>query len=146
MKPVLLAVVLFAGTLSAGDSDFDRTVADLEDHLGKRRLRIPFLGVATFLAGAARPVGVHAFKLAVIEDVDGRDARGFEPRLRDGWRPVIRVKENRGRSMTTIYGRDEGNWVRMLMMTVNHDDAVVMQFRVRYSRFLQLIADKARGD
>jgi hypothetical protein len=122
--------------------DFDRLVGDLERHYGKRRLHVPFLGLASFVgSGLARPLGASSLKLAIIEDVDR--SRPFAPRLGGAWRPVIRVSR-RGEESTAIFGLDEGKWVKLVTLVQDGDQAVVMQFRLRPSQLLEYIARQAR--
>jgi hypothetical protein len=143
---LLLTTVLAGGPalIAAQDDDdldFDRLVAAVERHYGKRRLHIPFMGVASFLSGAARPLGASGVKLAVIQDVDRAGA--FQPRLPHGWRPLVRISRD-GQEETAIYGHDEGKSVKMFMIAQEGDDAVVMQFKMHPSRILEFIARKAR--
>jgi len=142
-KLTLCALLLAAPAFPAdGEAfNFDRVVSEAEKHFGQRRMRIPFLGLATFLTGAARPLGASGFDLAIFEDV-GR-VRSFTPKLGAGWRPVIRLREH-DREETVIWGRDEGSWIHMLLVNQDGGDAVVMQFRLRPTRFLEYIAQKAR--
>lgn len=142
---VLLAALLLVpmGAADGEDFDFDKLVGQVERHYGRQRLHIPFLGLATSLSsGIARPFGAGGVKLAVIEGIDRSDG-AFAPRLGPGWRPVVRVSR-RGEEATAIFGRDEGKWVKVLTLVHDGDEAVVMQFRLRPSRFLEFIASKAR--
>lgn len=146
LSSLLLATALLGGpALNAAqdddDFDFDRLVASVERHYGKRRLHIPFMGVASFLSGAARPLGASGMKLAVIQDIE--PAGVITPRLPHGWRPLVRVSRD-GHEETAIYGRDEGKAVKMLMLTQEGGDAVVMQFKLHPSKLLEFIAHKAR--
>ena len=143
---MLASVLLSAPALPAAQEDddgfhFDRLVADLERHYGKRRLRIPLMGVASFLSGAARPLGASGLKLAIIENVEAGQA--FSPRMPHGWRPLVRVSRD-GREETAIFGHDEGKSVKMLMLTQEGDQAVVMQFTMHPGKLLEFLAAKAR--
>ena len=147
--PLRLSLCLLAAALASGpslpaasgeDFDFDRLVSSVERHYGKRRLHIPFMGVASFLSGAARPLGASGVKLAVIEDVDRAEA--FAPTLPHSWRPVIRIVKE-GREETAIFGRDEGKSIKLLLLTQDGGQAVVMQCRMHPSKFLEFLASRA---
>jgi hypothetical protein len=140
---ILVSLVFALPAISAdGENvDFDRVVRDAERHFGTSRARIPFLGVATFITGAARPFGASGFRLALFEDVDADQP--FTPKLSAAWRPVVRVRESSGEGVT-IYGRDEGHWIHLLMINQDGGGAVLAQFRLRPSRFLEFVARKAR--
>lgn len=137
----LLATGLSLPAASGEDFDFDRLVSSVERHYGKRRLHIPFMGVASFLSGAARPLGASGVKLAVIEDVDR--AETFAPTLPLSWRPIIRIAKD-GRQETAIFGRDEGKSIKLLLLTQDGGQAVVMQCRMHPSKFLEFLASRAR--
>jgi hypothetical protein len=132
---------------SAKDWDFRDAVEDLERHLGARRLRIPLWGVMKFIGYPVyRPLGVKDFDMAIFEDVPERleEEPSLLRRLGPGWRPVLRVRERHG-DHVYLYARDEGSWIRMVMLTVDRNDAVLMHFKMRPSGFLVYVAKTARG-
>lgn len=142
-----LVTTLAAGSATPVDrglDDFDGVVKSIESHYHKKRVWIPFMGVIGFVSNAARPLGASDFRLAVV---DGIGDRNNPPDLTFGehWRPVIRVRERNGESIN-IMAREEGTkTVKLLMMVVDNDNAVVMQMRMSPTRFLQFIAEKARN-
>ena len=149
MRTLALSLLLLAPLpAAAAEFDFDDLVEDVERHLDAHRVKIPLWGlirVATW--PAYRPFGVSSFNLAVFEDV--RRSRGGEPeslrRLGPSWRPVLRIRERHG-DQVYMYARDEGSWVRMIVLTVDHDDAVLVQFKLRPSALLLYVSKAARGD
>ena len=52
---ILLAGLLGAGEMSAGDHGFDRVVRNIESEYGARRLGIPLLGLVNAIVKVARP-------------------------------------------------------------------------------------------
>ena len=141
-----LTTAIVAGTATPVDrglDDFDGVVKSVESHYHKKRVWIPFMGVIGFVSNAARPLGASDFRLAVVDGIGGRSN---PPDLTFGehWRPVVRVRERNGESVN-IMAREEGRTaVKLLMMVVDNDNAVVMQMRMSPTRFLQFIAEKAR--
>ena len=142
----LAAICLLLAPLPvlAKDFHFRDAVEDMERDLGARRLRIPLWGLIKIAAFPVyRPMGVKDFDMAIFEDARWR---GEEPalfrRLGAGWRPMLRVKERNG-EYVVIYARDEGSWVRMLMLTVGGDDAVMAQFKMRPSGLMVFLSQKA---
>lgn len=132
----------------AEDWDFDRAVRGVERDLGGRRLKIPLFGLISAIAYPVyRPMGVKNFKMVIFEDLERRREAAPAPRLElgPGWRPVVRVVERHGDTVN-IYARDEGTWVRMILLTVDHDDAVLMQFKIRPSGLLTFVSKHARGE
>ncbi len=141
-----LASVLIAATAAPVDrglDDFDGIVRHLESHFHKRRLWIPLMGLVNFVSHAARPLGASDFKLAVIEDVDAR-ANPPDVTFTEHWRPVLRVQERDGESVSIMSRPDGHKAVKLLMLVADDDDAVVMQMRMSPTRFLEFIAEKAR--
>lgn len=143
-----LLALLVPAALMAGDRfEFDDAVRHIEARLDTERTRIPFLGFASGLAGFfAAPFGAQSFKIAIFDRVDAPPSarRGLFDRAPEGWRTVLRVRQRNGEDVTMIC-RDEGSWARLMMAVVNRNDAVLMQFKVRPTRLLTLIAEKSRA-
>ena len=137
-------VATSAMPVDRGLDDFDGVVKQIESHYRKKRVWIPLMGLVSFVSNAARPLGASDFKLAVIDDVNNRTN---PPDLTFGqsWRPVIRVRERNGESVN-IMAREEGQKaVKLLMLVVDNDNAVVMQMRMAPTRFLEFVAEQARN-
>jgi hypothetical protein len=147
MTPVLVVLLIAPTALAAvRDFTFDDAVRELEGRLQTRRLRIPFLGFATGVAGVVgRPFGATSFRLAIFDDAYVPDAMrdSLLGDLPPEWRPVLRARR---RDQVPIYGREEGSWVRLLMVAVDHNDVVLTQFRLRPTRLMTFQADWVRGD
>ena len=137
-----IVVALAASALALGGDkpdDFNGILKRVESHYGKRHMRIPFIGLATFASHFTRPLGASDFKIAVIEGVDARSSvPDFEPG--PGWKAFIRTTSRSGEH-TVMYARDEGEAVRTFMLVVDRDEAVVMQMRLNPSRFAKLLED-----
>ncbi len=127
-----------------GLDDFDGVVKHIESHYQKKRVWIPLMGLVSFVSNAARPLGASDFKLAVIDDVNNRT---IPPDLTFGqsWRPVVRVRERNGESVNIMAREDGHKAVKLLMLVVDNDNAVVMQMRMAPSRFLEFVAERARN-
>ncbi len=141
----LLALALaLPGGLAARDFDFDNAVEDMENRLGKRRLRIPFLGLAVGAAGlVGRPLGATGFRMAIFEDVRTPESVIREPfgEMPSTWRPLLRVRE--ARETVSVYARDEGDWAHLLMAVVERNEVVLMRFKLRPSRLMAFLAERA---
>lgn len=146
---LLIASALLAATALPVDEeldDFDGVVRRLESHFRKQRVWIPFMGAVNFVSQAARPLGASDFKLAVIDEVDARGRGPLDVPFRDRWKPVVRVRDRDGESVD-IMAREEGHRaVKLLMLVVDDDSAVVMQMRMAPTRFLEFVAEKSRHD
>ncbi|MBI1790468.1 MAG: hypothetical protein HYR60_23285 [Acidobacteria bacterium] len=139
MRSFLLLTLLLPLAAAGRDLSFDSAVRQVESHYNTRRAHIPFLGLAGLAVGVARPFGVKDFRLAVFEDLDrARDAKPLD--LRDAgadWRPLVRVHSRRSGEATYIYVREEGQWWKMLLVTVDHSDATVLQMSLKPAQILK---------
>ena len=142
-----LAAAFITGTATPVDrglDDFDGVVKSVETHYHKQRVWIPLMGLIGFVSQAARPLGASDFKLAVIDGLEDRHNPPPDLTFGESWRPVVRVRERNGESVN-IMAREEGyRAVKLLMLVVDHDNAVVMQMRMSPTRFLQFVAERAR--
>jgi len=132
MKSLRVAIlVLCASSLAfGGDPEFHTIVKSIEHTYGVHHLRIPFLGVAMFLA---RPSGVHGLKLAVFEGFRSPGdteavRRVIERSLGPEWHPFVRVlsKANDGET-TMIYTNFSGDRMRMMVVNLEPTETVVVK-------------------
>ncbi|MFN7922362.1 MAG: hypothetical protein U0Q16_19825 [Bryobacteraceae bacterium] len=134
--------------LLGGEFEFDDAIRHMEDRLETRRLRIPLLGLATGVAGlAAAPFGAESFRIAIFDHVDAPPSARAHlfPQAPEGWRTVLRVREQNGEHVT-MFCRDEGSWARLMMVVLDRHDAVLMQFKMRPTRLLTHLAERARRE
>lgn len=134
-------LLIAAAPLAAVDRYFENAVEEIEQRTGGQRVRIPMWGLVRWVgSAAARPVGAKDFDLAVFENLErGLVDRPFAwLRLSSGWQPVVRV-HSPGRESVAIYVRPEGEWYRVLLATIERDEAVVMKFTMKPDRILTLV-------
>jgi hypothetical protein len=132
-----------ASPVDRGLDDFDGVVKSIESHYHRKRVWIPLMGLVNFVSHAARPLGASDFKLAVI---DGIGDRANPPDLTFGevWRPVVRVRERNGEVVNIMARQEDRSAIKLLMLVVDDNNAVVMQMRMAPTRFLEFVAEKAR--
>lgn len=144
MRPIIAALLLASSCLPAfsGDNSFSSLVRQVEQHYGHRRMFLPFVGA---LAGlAARPAGVTEFHFAIVPVSAAAAGRTPEFHPGAGWRPLVRVTEKHG-EQTVVYARDEGAAnVRMLLVTRDHSDAVVVEMRLDAHHLAKFVNEKSR--
>jgi hypothetical protein len=131
---LLLALVLFAPATARAD-DFDAVVKNVRAACGGKKVRIPFLGLAGFATKIVRPAGVKSFKLAVFEDLTrAGDVSGLGAAigrsLGPGWRPLVRVRAGRGAAQTHVYVREDGNNLKLMIVTLDGEQATVIRAKV----------------
>lgn|ERR1044072_348911 len=131
---LLLTFVLFAPAIVRAD-DFDTVVKNVRAACGGKKVRIPFLGLASFATKIVRPAGVKSFKLVVFEDVTrAGDVSGLGAAIGQSlgpeWRPLVRIRSGRGAEQTHVYVRDAGNNLRVMIVTLDGQQATVIRAKV----------------
>jgi hypothetical protein len=131
----LLLAFVFSSPATVRADDFDAVVKNVRAACGGKRVRIPFLGLAGFATRLVRPAGVKSFKLAVFEDVRMTgDALGLGAAigqsLGPGWRPLVRVRSGRGAAQTHVYIREAGDNLKLMIVTLDGDQATVIRAKV----------------
>ena len=150
MRTLLLSALLLAPALTApawaGDRWFNDAVDELESTMGGERVKIPMWGLLRFVGGiATRPVGAKDWDLAIFERIHhSRLDRPFAWHgLGPSWKPMVRV-HSPGKESVAIYVKEEGSWYRVLMATIDRNDAVVMKFTMKPDR-LAMWVNNIRG-
>jgi hypothetical protein len=156
MRPlVLLAIVGFSA--AAADSEFKAIVSAISDEYHTQPLRIPFLKMANVVTFVARPAGAKHFDLAVFQNLGARTRGGrdlpqlIERRVGPGWKPFLRTTSHH--ETTIIYMRPEGRDCRLLLTTIQPDQATVIQLQLNpdgISRWmnspLESVRHQSRGE
>ncbi|MGA2571529.1 MAG: hypothetical protein ABSF23_13500 [Terracidiphilus sp.] len=133
-------VVLAAG----GEGGFDGVVGSIETHYHVRATRIPFLGLASLIAGAATHGGVGGIHLAQFEHfsgpVDGEQLnRMVEEKLGRGWERMIRETSRHGGEQTLIYVRPEGKRMGLFVLDLDGNEMDVVKVSVDPDRLNETI-------
>lgn len=134
LSALLLAFVLSSPATASAD-EFDSVVRSVRAACGGKRVRIPFLGLAGFATRIVRPAGVKSFKLAVFEDLTrAGDVSGLGASIGQSlgpeWRPLVRVRSGRGAEQTYVYVREASDNLRLLIVSVDADQATVIRARI----------------
>jgi hypothetical protein len=137
-RPAATALLLFAilcSPAAARADDFDTVVRNVRAACGGKKVRIPFLGLASFAAKFVRPAGVKNFKLAVFEDLSMKgDVPGLGAAvgqsLGPGWKPLLRVRSGHGSEQTHVYVRHAGDDLKLMIVTLDGDQATVIRAKV----------------
>src|SRR5215213_369474 len=132
---MLSLVALLCAPASARGDEFDAVVKNVRAACGGKKVRIPFLGLAGFATKLVRPAGVKSFKLAVFEDLTrAGDVSGLGAAigqsLGPGWRPLVRVRSGRGAAQTHVYVRDAGDNLKVMVVTLDGDQATVIRAKI----------------
>ena len=136
---VLLLILLPSpARVLAGDRDFNEVVKQIESHYHAKRTRIPLFGLMKPVLKIVRPGGAKTLDLAVFENQDfsrGTEDTEFETvihqTLSQEWQPLVRVHSRRDGERTYIYARESAKDLKLMIMTLEQNEAVVMQLKVK---------------
>lgn len=128
---------------SAGDG-FDRVVSSVEQRYHQRVTRIPFIGLASFVAGGATHGGVGRIHVAEFEHftqpVDGEELnRIVEGNLGQGWSRFIRSTGRQGSEQTLVFARDEGSRTGLFVLDLDGNEMDVVEISVAPDRLNETI-------
>jgi hypothetical protein len=144
---IITATMLVAvpQTARADDAEFEAITKHLKLFYHAKRVSIPFLGLANFFVKIVRPAGVKSFKVAIFEDLSfaaGKMDKELGLMLRNAlnpeWQPLVRIRSRDGEQVY-VYAREAGEYIRLMVVTIDHSDAVVARVKLspkRLSEFL----------
>jgi hypothetical protein len=137
---IALATVLLALPLLLPASEFDWMVREFTRQSGARQLHIPFFGLARFVVAVAHPAGTSELKLAVFEHprVDAENFSSIADRtVGSAWKPIVRVRSRDESS--NIYAQPNGKHLRLLIATLDKDDAVFVEVRIHPEELIKFV-------
>jgi hypothetical protein len=134
-------LLILCGLFSLADTmyadDFGRIVRHIEAqyHVHRNyRLLMAFAGVVVKCTHIG---GVKVFKAAIFEDqhlsgteLDNRLDELVQRAGSSGWQPLVRSFSRRGGEHTYIYAQASGNDMKLLLVSVEPDEAVVMLMKI----------------
>ncbi len=131
----LLLALLLSQPATARADEFDSVVRNVRAACGGKKVRIPFLGLMGFATKLVRPAGVKSFKLAVFEDVTrSGDVSGLGAAIGQSlgpeWRPLVRIRAGGGAGQTHVYVREAGDNLKLMIVTLDGDQATVIRAKV----------------
>jgi hypothetical protein len=106
----------------------------------------------SWLAGIAtkvvRPEGVKSLRMAIFEDQDFTPRKSdvefeeaVQKALQDNWSPIVRVTSRRDGERTSVYARQSGQDIRMVIITLEETEAVVMEVKMNARKFGEMMND-----
>lgn len=158
-RTLLLAIALTVAAVSAPqpararDKEFGLLVHYVESHYHAHRQYRFILGFASFAVNIARPYGVKGMKLALWENAkikankdDGDFPAVVKAGLAEEWQPMVRVWSRRTGERTVIFAKPDGKDMKLLVATVDQEEAVVVQVKINPDKLSQCIDQWSRED
>jgi hypothetical protein len=136
---LLLATLLSIPVASAHGEDraFKAISTHLKTRYKAKRKGIPFLGLANFAVKLVRPAGVKSIKVAIFEDLDDFNNINhaelntvIREALDEEWQPLVRVYSRRDGQQVFVYARDEGEDIKLMVVTLDQTEAVVARVKL----------------
>ena len=139
-----IAALACALPVLSAASEFDWMVRQFARESGAQQVHIPFFGLARFVVAVGHPAGASRLNLAVFEH-PAMDAASF-CQLADStaglsWKPIVRVRSKNG-DATNIYAQPDGKHLRVLIATLDHDDAVFVEVRIQPEELIKFVDEQ----
>jgi hypothetical protein len=147
-----LALTLFVFSFSAAEisakGDEAKSIArHLKTKYKAKKKKVPFMWLARFAVRTIRPAGVKSFSLTIYEDLkfsketlDMEMQKAMRDSLGPEWTPVIRVRSRAGQQVY-LYMREAGNNVRMMLVTIENNEAAVIRAKFNPEKLAEFIDD-----
>ncbi len=144
-------VVPWIARAGSGEGGFDGVVNSLEGRYHAHATRIPFMWLASLVAGGATHGGVAGVRVAEFEHftepVDGEELnRMVEEKLGDGWERMIRETSRHGGEQTLIFARPDGNRMALFVLDLDGHEMDVVQVAVDPDRLNETIGKYEHHD
>lgn len=148
MLAVFAVLLLAMPCLAGNDQDFRAVVSAIETQYGVHHMRIPMLGFATFCLRVAGTPGMAGLKIAVFQDIRRGDQitaesleQSIESAIGGHWRPLVRVRSRNDGELTMIYANPNDKELKVLIVSLERDDATVVQAHVKASQIRKWMND-----
>jgi len=133
------------------DDPYGNVVKHLEKDYHAKRTKIPFLGLGNFVLKFWHPAGVKNVKVAIFQDQQLYDEKGtkldgmLQKAAGSDWRPMLREFSRRDGHWTYIYYADPQKDTKVLVVTVNRQNAVVAEVKFEPAKLLEFIQNPTLG-
>jgi hypothetical protein len=145
---LLITATLLAATpkaARASDPEFDAITKHIKTFYQAKRVSIPFLGLANFFVKIVRPAGVKSFKVAIFEGLNFTGGKTdtelgtvIRSALSPEWQPLVRAR-SRGGERLYAYAREEGENIKLMVVTIDRSDAVVARVKLSPRRLIEFV-------
>lgn len=149
MKSVIALCLL--GTLGAhaADREFRDVVRVISDEFHTRPVSMPWFGLVNVVTAAVHPAGAKHIDLAVFEQLASRDREGRDLQesilnaVGRAWKPFVQVhSRHHGQEETVlVYMRQQGADWKLLITSVERDEATVVQLELNADALAHWIAE-----
>ncbi|HEY1805569.1 MAG TPA: hypothetical protein VGG45_13925 [Terracidiphilus sp.] len=140
----IVVILPWVAHAAGGEGGFDGVVNSIESRYHAHAMRVPLMGLASVVAGAATHGGVGGIHVAVFEQfsesVDGDELnRMTEEKLGEGWERMIRETSRHGNEQTLIFSHPEGKRMGLFVLDLQGKELNVVQVSVDADRLNETI-------
>lgn len=132
--------------------DFGQIVKHIEVTYHVHRQHRFVMGFAGFVVKFWHVAGVKNFKGAIFENQpfvnaasDTRFDQVVRAAMNSGWQPVVQTWDRRSGERTYIYAQDLGKDMRVLVVSLESTDAVVIQVKVNPDKLAEFASEAGMG-
>jgi len=141
-----------APTRAAASDDFGRIVHHIEANYHVHRQHRWVMGLAGFTVKFWHIAGVKSFKGAIFENqpfVNAASDTRFDEVVRaamdSGWQPLVQSWDRRTGERTYIYAQDLGKDMKVLVVSLESNEAVVLQVKVNPEKLNEFVREAGGG-
>jgi hypothetical protein len=152
---IAAAVVFFcfaAPAQAAASDDFGRIVHHIEANYHVHRQHRWVMGLAGFTVKFWHIAGVKSFKGAIFENqpfVNAASDTRFDEVVRaamdSGWQPLLQSWDRHTGERTYIYAQDLGKDMKVLVVSLESNEAVVLQVKVNTEKLNEFVREASGG-
>jgi hypothetical protein len=146
------ALCLAAAPRASADDDFGRIVHHIEAQYHVHRQHRWAMGLAGFVVKFYHFAGVKGLKGAIFENqpflnagADTNFDQVVRAALDSGWRPVVQSWDRHSGERTYIYAQDLGKDMRVLVVSLEPNEAVVLQVKMDPRKFTDFVQEATAG-
>ena len=143
----LLALTFTAPVASAKTSEYDAIVKHLKTKYQAKKVHIPFMWLARFAVKVVRPAGVKSFNATFFQDLkfsrenlDKEMQEVLKNSFSPEWDSILRVRSRDGQQVY-MYMRDSGADVKLTMVAIDKEEAMVVRATVNANKLADFIND-----
>jgi hypothetical protein len=152
LRFVFAGLLLLAAQTSFATDDFGKIVHHIEVQYHVHRQHRFAMGLAGFVVKFYHFAGVKSLKGAIFENqpflnasADTRLDEIIRSAMDSGWQPMVKSWDRQSGERTYIYAQDLGRDVKLLVVTLESDEAVVLQVKVDPRKLDEFVAQASAG-
>ena len=144
-----LALALLASVALADDKSYSQVIKQIKSsYRAKQQGFFGMMALARFAVKVIKPAGVKNFKMTMLRELDYSagpppESKEFQPFLRGQiapeWMPLLSYSAPRERQWTYVYALQEKEDIKLLVVTVQKQDAFVLQAKFSPARLAEFI-------